>query len=172
MSIAQSLLAELEQESAGTRRVLAAVPHDHADFRPHKKSMTLGALAVHVATLPTLVAKILLHDSLDVNLRKGWTKPSFDSTEQLVADFDRSIEEARATLEQATDEQMGQSWSLRGGEQVFFTLPRVAVLRSMVFNHTVHHRAQLGVYLRLLDVPVPGLYGPTADEIPAPAGAA
>ncbi len=166
MALAQALLPELDHETAGTRRTLERVPEDRLSWRPHPKSYTLGELATHLANLHAWMARTLEHDSFE--LAPAGQPPRrpepLTSREALLAAFDTHLAEGRARLAAATDEQMRAPFTLLFGGRAVFTLPRVATLRSMVMNHGIHHRAQLGVYLRMLDVPVPSLYGPTADE--------
>ena len=167
MSLCEPLAAELRHEAATTRRMLERVPEDRFGWKPHGKSMGLGRLAGHIAELPTLVAPALKQDELD--FAAGSFQPfSPTSVAELLEKFDRNVDAAVNLLKDQTDERMQEKWRLRSGEQVFFELPRVAVVRSMVLNHVVHHRGQLSVYLRLLDVPLPSVYGPTADEGPTP----
>jgi uncharacterized damage-inducible protein DinB len=163
MSIAQSMSGELEQEMANTRKMLERVPMEKADWKPHQKSGTLAWLAGHCAIMPGWGAVTLSQPELDV-AGVDSAVPKFTSREQLLNHFDAELVKYRAALHAASDEQMLANWTLRAGDQVIFTMPRVAVLRSMVMNHMIHHRAELVVYLRLLDVPIPGLYGPSADE--------
>jgi uncharacterized damage-inducible protein DinB len=174
MPIAQSLLPEFDHEAANTRKILAAIPDGHAEFAPHPKSMPLGRLAVHVAHLPSWGADTLTKPSFDVNPQDAprFELPPFETTAKLLEDFDRSVAEARAAIEASSDADLMVDWSLLNAGAPIFTMPRVAVLRSMILNHMIHHRAQLGVYLRLLDVPVPGIYGPSADDIAAAQAAA
>ncbi len=163
MGMNHAFLAELEHESANTRRVLALVPADKADYQPHPKSFTLGKLAVHVAEMHGWVAATVKETELD--FAKFEYKPEpFTTADELTARLDRFVDEGKAALLATNDEELGVGWTLRNGDHVMFTMPRAQVLRSMVFNHVVHHRAQLTVYLRLLDIPIPGLYGPSADE--------
>lgn len=156
------LLPEFDREMANTRRVLERVPDDRLDFKPHEKSFRLGDLAAHVANLLTWTGISLTSTELDVSGPFERAVPKTNA--ELLALFDRNVAEARAALEGASEEAMGVDWSLIAGDQVYFTMPRGGVIRSFVMNHLIHHRAQLTVYLRLLDVPVPGMYGPTADE--------
>ena len=162
MSINHAFLGELAHEAAQTRRVLALVPADQADYRPHPKSFSLGKLAAHVVDMHTWIAVTV--NTTELDFAKGYEVPPFTTTEELVSRFDTIVAEGKAALAATNDEALGETWTLRAGEQVFLAMPRVQCLRTMVFNHIVHHRAQLVVYLRLLDVPVPGLYGPSADE--------
>ena len=166
MNLRDALLPELDQEMAGTRRTLERVPDAKLGWRPHPKSPTLGGLATHLANLPSWTKITLETSELDI-APKGAPPPRAGekrSRDELLAFFDENLAAARAALAKATDGDLQVGWTLlKGGERVF-TLPRIAALRGFVLNHNVHHRAQLGVYLRLLDVPVPALYGPTADE--------
>jgi uncharacterized damage-inducible protein DinB len=163
MSIAQSMFGELEQEMANTRKVLERVPMEKADWKPHHKSGTLAWLAGHCAIMPGWGAVTLNQKDLDIQGVDS-AVPKFTTREQLLTHFDSELAKYRAAIKTATDEQMLESWTLHAGDHAIFTMPRVAVLRSMVMNHMIHHRAELVVYLRLLDVPIPGLYGPSADE--------
>jgi uncharacterized damage-inducible protein DinB len=166
MSLSQALLPEFDHEMAGTRKTLERVPEDRLGFRPHPKSMTLGGLASHLANVPSWIVPTLERPSLDIAPVGGepMRQPEKTSRQALLDHFDQHVAEGRAALGAASDETLLAAWTLLGGGKPYFTMPRVAVLRSFVLNHNVHHRAQLGVYLRLLDVPVPGLYGPSADE--------
>jgi uncharacterized damage-inducible protein DinB len=166
MSISQMLLPEFDHEMARTRKTLERVPEDKFGWKPHEKSGTLGWLAGHVATLPNLAVKTIGTDQLDFSPPGGpaYQPPKIANRRELLEAFDKSSAEARAALAGASDEHLTKQWSLLMGGQTLFTMPRVAVLRSFVMNHLIHHRAQLTVYLRLLDVPVPALYGPSADE--------
>ena len=163
MSLNQSFLPEWKHESKATRKMLATVPFDNPDWKPHGKSMSLARLAGHVAELSGWADVTLLQDELD--FAKMDYKPFVPgSTEELLAYFDKKNAEATEILNNVSDETLTNNWTMRYGEQIYFTLPKLSVLRTWVFNHIIHHRAQLSVYLRLLDVPVPGMYGPTADE--------
>jgi uncharacterized damage-inducible protein DinB len=163
VKISDALLPEFDQEMANTRKTLERIPEDKLSWKPHEKSMTLGRLAGHVAELPGFATTTIGRDSL--NLSSGEYKPLFAASRQQVLEaFDQKVVEARAAIAGASDEHLMKPWSLEYQGKTIFTLPRVAVLRGMTFNHIVHHRAQLTVYLRLNDVPVPALYGPSADE--------
>ncbi len=162
MSISQSLLPEFDHEMANTRKVLERIPEDRFNWKPHEKSYTLQKLAMHVGTIPTWMGVTLTTSRLD--LSQPFTPPAAASRAELLAMFDRNAAEARAALAGATDAAMAEPWTLASGAKAFFTMPRVAVIRSFVLNHLIHHRAQLTVYLRLTNVPVPGMYGPSADE--------
>jgi uncharacterized damage-inducible protein DinB len=165
MKLSESLLPELDNEGAKTRKVLERVPEAKLAWKPHAKSFSMGALAQHVATISLWGAMTLEDDKFDlVGPRTAEFPPPVASQKELLALFDGNLARFRATLAAAEDEHLQAPWSLVKGSQLIFTMPRLAVLREMIFNHTIHHRAQLGVYLRLNDVPVPGLYGPSADE--------
>lgn len=160
MSIAQALLPEFDQEMATTRRLLERVPGEQGQWKPHPKSFPLGHLAQLVAVMPGWITRILQDRSLDLAQSAGYT---YEKTETLLRVFDKAVQEARTALEGATDADFDVAWSLRHGDRVLMTMPRGAVVRQTI-NHLVHHRGQLTVYLRLLDVPIPSIYGPTADE--------
>ena len=163
MPISEGLLNEFDHESKTTRRVLERIPTDKFDWAPHPRSMTMGKLAWHVAQMATWVPGTLEQDFIDFSV-PGPEDPAHATTEELLAAFDKMVAAARASLAAAPDQIMMQPWSLKNGDMVFFTLPKIAVLRSFVFNHIVHHRGQLTVYLRLNEIPVPSIYGPSADE--------
>ncbi len=156
------LLQEYNQEVATTRPLLERIPAQDAAWKPHPKSMPFGNLAIHVAALPRWVEATLTTTQVDL---AGISKPpAFTTVEALLAYFDENVAAGRAALAQANPADLAVPWSLKAGSQVHFTLPRAAVLRSFCFSHLIHHRAQLGVYLRLRDVPLPACYGPTADQ--------
>jgi uncharacterized damage-inducible protein DinB len=160
MSIASTLLPEFDQEMATTRRLLERVPSDKGQWKPHPKSFALGHLAQLVAWMPGWIANTLGHTELNLATAAGYT---FETTETLVALFDQNVREARAAIAASKDVDYEVPWSLKRGEQVLFTAPRGSVVRTHI-SHLSHHRGQLTVYLRLLDVPIPSIYGPTADE--------
>ena len=164
MNLTQAFLAELDREMAGTRTTLERVVEEKLDWRPHERSWTVRELATHIATIPSWVAVTLEQDSFDLAADDPSARETPDTVDGIVALFDQNLATARSALEAASDERLGRPWSLlHGGEEVF-TMPRAAVLRGMVLNHSVHHRGQLTVYLRLTGAPVPALYGPSADE--------
>ena len=163
MSIAQALVAELEQEAHATRRVLERVPQAHLSWKPHPKSLSLGQLALHVATVPGNVAELLVPDSMQA--------PQFVHAEaataaELVPALEASVARVRQHLGGLSDAAMGATWRVMRGDRELMAMPRMAFARAIVLNHWYHHRGQLLVYLRLLDVAVPSVYGPTADENP------
>lgn len=163
MSICGSLATELQHEAKTTRRILERVPEESFAWKPHAKSMSLGRLAAHVAELPELIIPALKQDEFDFG--SGDFKPfAPQTTAELLERFDRNIAAAAEALQQQPDERMGDKWKLKSGDHVLFELPRAMVVRFVGLNHVVHHRGQLSVYLRLLDVPLPSIYGPSADE--------
>lgn len=163
MGINEAFLGELEHEAATTRKVLERIPESAWEFKPHEKSMEMKTLATHVAEMHGWVRYTLDHPELDF-AKMDYKQYAATSTQDLVDFFDKQVADAKEVLARTTDETMMEPWTMRNGEQVYFTMPKVQVLRSMVFNHVVHHRGQLSVYLRLNEIPVPALYGPSADE--------
>jgi uncharacterized damage-inducible protein DinB len=166
MSIGQMLLPEFDQEMAGTRKVLERVPDDKLDWKAHPKSNTIGWVATHLANIPTWTGYTLNQDSLDIN--PGGTAlvaPPALSRREVLDRLDQNVAAARQQIAAADDAQFARPWTLLSNGSPLFTLPKIAVLRSFVLNHMIHHRAHLCVYLRLNDIPVPGLYGPSADEM-------
>jgi uncharacterized damage-inducible protein DinB len=166
MQINQSLLPEFDMEMAKTRKTLERIPDDKLDYKPHEKSMTMRRLVGHLAELTGWLSVTIDQDSIDVAPVDG---PKYQplqavSRQQALDEFDKHVAIARAALERATDEDLMKPWSLLSGGKTMFTMPKIAVIRGFVMNHTIHHRAQLGVYLRLNDIPVPSIYGPSADE--------
>jgi uncharacterized damage-inducible protein DinB len=168
MALSAALLPEFDREMAGTRKTLERVPDGKFDWKPHAKSMSVRDLAMHLALFPEWAKSIFESASFDYAPVGGapYKPPKAESHQELVAIFDRDLPQARAALAAATDAQLMETWSLLAGGKTIFSMPRIAVLRGMVMNHMIHHRAQLGVYLRLNDIPVPALYGPSADEQP------
>jgi uncharacterized damage-inducible protein DinB len=166
MPIRDALLPEFDNEMATTRKFLERVPEDKIGWKPHQKSMPMGRLAAHIAELPGWAATTITQDSLDINPPggPGFTPAQMTSRQQLLELFDRSAAAGRAAISSVSDEALMKPWSLLNGGKTVFTLPRAAILRSFAFSHVIHHRAQLGVYLRLNDIAVPSSYGPSADE--------
>jgi uncharacterized damage-inducible protein DinB len=163
MGINQSLLAELQQEAPTTRKLLERVPAPALTWKPHDKSMTLGRLASHVSELTGWIAAVIDTPELDLEPIKT-TGMNSSNVEEILEAFDKNLAKATESLKTVTDQQLMETWRLRKGERVLLELPKIAVLRGVVFNHLIHHRGQLSVYLRLQDVPLPSIYGPTADE--------
>jgi uncharacterized damage-inducible protein DinB len=181
MAIRDALLAEFDHEMVSTRKTLERVPSDKFGWKPHAKSMSMQQLSSHVANIPGWAVFTLKQEALDLSPKDGKSTgtPQASSTKELLELFDKNSKDGRAALAEASDEEMFKSWSLIAeasdeemfkswslmmGEKTLFTMPKVAVLRSFLMNHLIHHRAQLGVYLRLNDVAVPSVYGPSADE--------
>jgi uncharacterized damage-inducible protein DinB len=173
MTIGQSMLPEFDQEMQNTRKTLERVPDDKWNWKPHDKSGTLGWLAGHVGTVPEWITMTINTEELDYAPVGGpaFEPPKISNQKEVLAAFDKGSAEARAALAGVSDAELMKSWKLLAGGQEVFTMPRIACIRGMCLNHMIHHRAQLGVYYRLLGIPVPGLYGPSADES-QPSGAA
>lgn len=164
-TITEPMLNEFRQEVATTKRMLERVPEQKLSWKPHAKSMTLGQLASHIASVPGSVARILHQDSFDVN--QGTFVPAQPkSMQEVLTVFEQSVRDAEQCLQSMTDDRARSNWRLLRGERELMTLPRVGFARSIMMNHWYHHRGQLSVYLRLLDVPLPVIYGPSADESP------
>ena len=155
-------LDDMREELAATRRTLERVPEGRGDWRPHAKSRTLAELATHVADIPGLAATILQSEELDAMARPR--RDPLTTAPELLERFDGGVAQLHAALQGIEPSRLAKDWVLRAGDQVFVRRPRRQLLRTMFLSHMIHHRAQLGVYLRLLDVPVPSVYGPTADE--------
>jgi uncharacterized damage-inducible protein DinB len=166
MSYAESLLPEFDQEMASTRKVLERVPDDKLDWQPHPKSHTIGWNANHLANLPDWLVHTLTTPSLDIAPVGGepYQMPKMASQAEILETFDRNIAAGRAAIAAATDQDVSTMWTLERAGKPIFTMPRSSVVRSVVLNHMIHHRAILCVYLRLNDIPVPGMYGPSGDE--------
>ncbi|MCB9897990.1 MAG: DinB family protein [Planctomycetes bacterium] len=158
------MIAELDQEAGTTRRLLAAVPGEHLDWTPHERSFSLRRLAGHTAQIPGLLAAMLAEPSFDFARRTPSDEVA--SVDELLATFDASVAAARQQLERWSADDLAATWTVLSDGKPLMTLPRGAAVRSMLFNHLYHHRGQLTVYLRMLDVPLPSIYGPTADENP------
>ena len=166
MSIAESFLPEYDHELATTRRLLERVPEAEFGWKPHEKSMTLGQLAGHVANMPFWLSAAMnapFYDVMAGGDKEATLEPP-PSRDVLLKEFDVKVKNARASLAKATDAEMMAPWALKAGEHEIFSMPRVTTIRTFVLNHLIHHRGQLSVYLRLRNVPVPAIYGPTADE--------
>ena len=162
MKLSEMLLAELDREMTTTRRLIERVPDDKLEFKPHEKSNTLGWLANHVVGLvrfPNFIA-----NGNGVDLTKFPRVPDVKTTDELLSRLDANIAQAREAIAAVPDEAMGETWTLRMGDHVIFSQERWMVFRTFFMNHHIHHRAQLSIYLRLNDVPLPGMYGPSADE--------
>jgi len=163
MPISQILLPEFDHEMANTRKLLECVPDGKFDYKPHDKSMTLGQLAGHVAEIPSYGSATILLERLDM---KGDEKPFHPTSRtEILERFDKNVAETRAAIAGVSDEDLAKIWSFSFAGREVFSMPRIAVLRAMMLSHLIHHRAQLGVYLRMNSVEFPGMYGPSADEM-------
>ena len=166
MSIAESLLPEFDRETGLTRQLLGRVPNDKASWKPHPKSFSLGDLSLHIANLLTWAVSTMKQTEFDINPPggPGFTPLKFESVGTTLKTLDENVRTTRAVIAGATDGEMMVMWTFKNGGKTVFSMPRIAVLRSFVMNHMIHHRGQLTVYLRELDVPLPQMYGPTADS--------
>lgn len=162
MAISEALIGELQHEAGTTRKLLERIPVEKFDWQPHEKSMSMIRLATHVADMFSWFPTTLETDELD--FANGYEEPKPATTEELVAVLDKNVAAATESLKKTDDETFMKNWKLRNGEQIYFEMPKIAVSRSFIMNHIVHHRGQLSVYLRLNDIPVPAMYGPSADE--------
>ena len=159
-----TVFGDVAYELANTRRLLERVPDGKSDWKPHAKSMSLGRLASHVAELPLFALSVVAADELDFAAGGGYKPRTLPSTADLLAEFDRNAAQLREAMARLDAAALQGTWTLRAGDHVIVSGPKGVLVRSVGLNHIIHHRAQLGVYLRLLDIPVPGLYGPSADE--------
>ncbi|HEY0092025.1 MAG TPA: DinB family protein [Flavobacterium sp.] len=162
MNFVEMFLKEINQEAVSTRKVLAAVPNDRLDWQPHPKSMSVRALATHIAELPSWISMVLTTEELDF-AAQPYEQTILNSTQELIELFEKSLAEGRDQLIPENEAKMGEPWTLRSGDTIFSTTTKAETVRH-AFNQITHHRAQLGVYLRLLDIPVPATYGPSADD--------
>ncbi len=169
MPMIDPMIAELEHEAETTRRVLERVPEDRLGWRPHPKSMSLGQLALHLAMIPGGIAQVAAADSME---RPQFERPEAKSRREVLDELARSVAAALAFLRGLDDARASQSWTMTHEGKPVFSMPRIGVVRTIMLNHWYHHRGEMQVYLRLLDVPVPSVYGPTADENPFAAPAA
>ena len=163
MTIGQMIAAELKQETGSTRKMLERIPAEKFSWKPHDKSMTLVRLAGHVVEMVMWTGITLTQDELDF-AKSDFQPKEYTEAPEMVADFDKNVADAVESLNSVSNETMMQNWKLRNGEEIYFEMPKAVVMRSMVMNHIIHHRGQFSVYLRMLDIPVPSIYGPSADE--------
>lgn len=163
MAIKDALIAELKHESGLTKKMLERVPLENKEWRPHEKSMTVGRLATHIAEIPHWISEIIGRDVFNFADRP-YNPRTAASSEELMDIFQTNIDNSIAALEKATDEDLNQTWTIKRGDHVIMQTPKKVAIRGWAYSHLYHHRGQLSVYLRLLDVPVPGMYGPSADE--------
>jgi uncharacterized damage-inducible protein DinB len=166
VTISEAMLPEFDREMELTRRTLERVPDDRLAWKPHEKSMTMGRLAQHLSEIPGWVDLTINRESIDIAPPGGppYQPPPVTSVRDMLEGFDKGVASARRAIAGATDDHLLKPWSMLAGGEVKWTLPRATVLRAYILNHLIHHRAQLGVYLRLNDIPVPATYGPSADE--------
>jgi uncharacterized damage-inducible protein DinB len=166
MSIAESLLPEFDRETGLTRQLLERVPNEKASWKPHPKSFSLGDLSLHIANLLTWAVSTMKQTEFDINPPggPGFVPLKFESVGSTLKALDENVRTTRAVIAGATDGELMVMWTFKNGGKTVFSMPRIAVLRSFVMNHMIHHRGQLTVYLRELDVPLPQMYGPTADS--------
>lgn len=165
MTFSQTLLPEFDQEMENTRKLLELVPDGKFDFKPHPKSMSLGQLATHVAQIPEWAATTLNVEQLEFG--SDFKPPLAKTHAELLQMFDKGVADARQKISAATEADWQKIWTLKFNGQTMFSMPRTAVMRSTIMNHMIHHRAQLGVYLRLNEIAIPGMYGPSADDAAA-----
>jgi uncharacterized damage-inducible protein DinB len=163
MSLNTALVAELKYEAVNTRKMIERVPTGKLEWRPHEKSMTIGRLATHIAEIPVWCERIITAEQFDF-ATANISRASKENTDAILQVFDETLSQALAILESASDDTLNAIWTLRRGDHKIFQVPRKVSLRNFGYNHIYHHRGQLSVYLRLLDIAVPGMYGPTADE--------
>jgi uncharacterized damage-inducible protein DinB len=163
MRAIDSILTELDQEAQTTRRVLERIPDDKLGWKPHAKSFSLGQLGLHIARLPGGLTAAIASDAMEV---PSFAQPEPKSRQEILDTFSQGLASAKETLKNMDDARLAATWKLTKNGKVLMSLPRVAFLRSILLNHGYHHRGQLSVYLRMLDVPLPSIYGPSADENP------
>jgi uncharacterized damage-inducible protein DinB len=163
MRLVDSILMEIDQEAQTTKRVLDRIPGDKLAWKPHPKSFSLGQLALHIASVQASVAAAAVPDSMEA---PNFSQPEPKNRQEVLETFAKSLESAKDTLRKMDDARLSSMWSLTKNGRVLMSVPRVAFIRSILMNHIYHHRGQLSVYLRMLDVPVPSIYGPSADENP------
>ena len=166
MSIGESFVPEFDIEMAGTRKALERIPDEKLDWQAHEKSGSIGWVANHLAEIPGWVEGTLTADTWDINPVDGepYKSPELASVKKILELFDTNIATARKRLAESPDEEFAKSWSLLSAGETLITMPKAGVIRTWVLNHTIHHRGILTVYMRLNDIPVPGLYGPSGDE--------
>ncbi len=163
MTLTKALISEIEHEAANTKKMLERVPADKFDWQPHPKSMTLKQLATHIANLSGMTGKIITTKNLDL-ADSSIKKPEINSTQDLLKELEEGTSQTLNALKSVKDEDLNENWIMRRGDHIIINIPKAAAIRNMGLSHLYHHRAQLGVYLRLLDVPVPGMYGPSSDD--------
>lgn len=163
MNTIKEFIEEFNQLCDGTRKVLERVPDDKLDWQPHEKSMPLGKMAMHIANLPIWIERILTSEEFDF-ATANFKPPVIESAAQILEEFEKRHSSTLEIMQNTDDEKLKDTWRIRRGETVMAELPKATAMRSWTYNHLIHHRGQLTVYLRLLNIPVPGIYGPSADE--------
>jgi uncharacterized damage-inducible protein DinB len=163
MILSDVFISELNQEAAKTKKLLSRVPDGRFDWKPHEKSMAIGRLATHIAELPGWISMVVDKEELDFATRE-YAPRIVNNNEELVALLDENINSAATALQGVSNEDLAKTWRLRNGDHIIMTMPKADVIRVLAMNHLIHHRGQLTVYLRQNDVPLPNMYGPTADE--------
>lgn len=163
MTLKETLIKELEQEGRSTKKILERIPSEKFDWQPHEKSMKLKALAIHIAGLTGRISEVVHKDYLDFADPQNKT-PQISDTQELISYLDKGVKESLDALHQMDEKDLGKKWIMRRGDHVIAEAPKGAIIRRVCLDHLIHHRGQLSVYLRLLDVPIPGMYGPSADE--------
>lgn len=163
MKLSEQIAAQLKHEAATTRRMLERLPAEDFNWKPHEKSMPLGKLATHIVEMTGWITETIKKEQIDFGAG-DYVPVEVQSTEELIKMFDQTLSNCLDTLNGVSDEHLLQPWSLRNGEEIYFTMPRIGVIRGMCLSHSIHHRGQLSVYMRLRDIPVPSIYGPSADE--------
>lgn len=163
MSLIKIYLKELDAEAQTTRKMLSIIPDDKYDWKPHPKSMSIRQLASHIAEMPTWITLAVTTDGIDF-AQGGYDPKQLGNTKDLLAYYEQCLADGKMHLEQAEEERLGETWTMRSGADIYSTGTKAETIR-MAFSQTIHHRAQLGVFLRLLDIPIPGSYGPSADEM-------
>ena len=163
MALKDSFIGELKFESSLTKKMLERVPLDKKEWKPHEKSFAIGRLATHIAEIPQWISRVITIDNFDF-MTQSFSRHIAESQEELISIFNDKLNQAIADLETMSDEDFNKTWTLSRGEQVIRQMPKKVAIRGYGFSHFIHHRGQLSLYLRLLDVPVPGMYGPSADE--------
>ena len=164
MALKDALLPEFDHEMGTTRRLLACAPMGDREWKPHAKSMSVGELVRHLTEIPGWVSAIIAADSYDLDANADAPKKVYSSTDEAMKDFDAGVAKARAAIDEKSDAEWKQTWTLRKGGKEILSMPKSGVVRTLLMNHMIHHRGQLSVYVRLKDVPVPSIYGPSADE--------
>ncbi len=163
MNFSEFLMPEFQHEMASTRKMLEAIPEDNFDYQSNEKAMNMAQLANHIAEIPTWVRYTFLYPELDFSTFT-YTPKDFRTVKDLIAFFDENVADATKLLSEVSNETLSENWTMKNGEIVYFTMPKMSVYRMFVMNHTIHHRGQMSAYIRAVGAIVPGMYGPTADE--------